>query len=103
MNNIDTLKTAISKKQNVRFTYQGHERLCSPHALGYKGSRVNVLAYQYGGMTSKGPVVGDSASNWRCLHLEEVQGVETIEGEWHSFENHSRPSSCIDTMIAEVT
>lgn len=95
--------SAISEQKNVSFTYDGHFRECSPHAIGFKAGRINVLVYQFGGHTSKGPVLADSRSNWRCLDGSKIIDLEIINGEWHSFENHSRPSTCIDTLIAEVT
>ncbi len=61
-----------------------------------------MVVYQFGGMTSKGPVTGDSAGNWRCMDVSQIVNLEVIGGEWHSFENHSTPSKCIDTMLAEV-
>lgn len=94
--------SAISERKNISFTYDGHNRECSPHAIGLKAGKVNVLVYQFAGYTSKGPVVGDGPSNWRCLDGSKITELEIVDGEWHTFSNHSQPSTCIDTMIAQV-
>ena len=98
----DSIAHAIITKQNVSFNYQDHLRLCSPHALGQKGGKTNVLVYQYGGMTSKGAVTGDSPNNWRCMDVSLISDFQVIRGAWHSSDNQYTPSKCIDTMLAEV-
>lgn len=99
---IQTLALAIHSKRNVSFTYDGHYRECSPHALGHKGGKVNMLVFQFSGATSSGPITSDGPGNWKCMDVAKIQGLELIEGDWHTWENHSQPSTCIDTMIAEV-
>lgn len=100
------LTTAIQEKRCVKAVYQGYTRYLCPHGLGYKGAKVNLMAYQYAGDTSKGPVKQGSghAENWRCMDISQLQSVEIIEGaEWHTSDNHSRPSTCIDQFIAQVS
>lgn len=99
---IETLKQAIKAKRNVAFTYDGHDRECSPHAIGWKDDKVNVLVYQFGGSTSKGKVTSQGPANWRCMLVANIKSLEEIEGEWHTWGNHSQPSTCIDKLIAEV-
>ena len=31
-----------------------------------------------------------------------IEGLETIGGEWHSFENENNPSSCVDEIKVEI-
>lgn len=102
MNTNEILVAAIRQQQNVSFSYQAHYRECSPHAIGHKKGKVNVLVYQFSGSTSKGPIVGDGPNNWRCMDVNLIDNIRVIEGAWHTFENHTRPSNCIDDMIEEV-
>lgn len=102
MSNYEILRDAINGKRNVSFVYDGLHRECSPHALGGKKDKLNCLVYQFAGQTSKGPITGDAVNNWRCLDIAKIDDLRVIDGEWHSFENHSRPATCIDDMQVEV-
>lgn len=99
---IQALSRAIQARQNVSFVYDGYYRECSPHALGYKGEKVNVLVYQFAGSTSSGPIGDSGPNNWKCMDVAKIVGIESIDGEWHTFENHTRPSTCIDHYLEQV-
>jgi hypothetical protein len=81
---IQTITIANHSKKKVSFTYDGHYRECSPHALGRKGEKVNVLVFQFGGATSKGPITQDGPNNWKCMDVAKIQGLELIEGDWYN-------------------
>ena len=98
----ELLKQAIEHKQKISALYDGHLRELCPHALGRKGNVEQCLAYQCGGMTSKGPVVPHSQNNWRCLTVSKLQDVKIQDGNWHSADNHSKPSTCLDSIDVEV-
>jgi len=54
-----------------------------------------VLVYQYGGDSESSLEPAGSASNWRCLVLEELSQVKLMDDAWRTAQNHSRPSRCI--------
>jgi hypothetical protein len=99
----DIIVDAIRTKKQVFATYQGHARELCPHVLGAKNGKHQVLCYQFGGSSSKGPVVTGSAQNWRCLRLDELSDVMSAEGPWHCVSPHTRPQTCIDDIHVEVT
>lgn len=36
-----------------------------------------------------------SPANWRCVVLEKLSRVRSVEGAWRTGPNHSRPTSCV--------
>lgn len=99
---ISKLAEAIQNRQNVRLVYDGFVRDCSPHSLGLKDGEYHCLVYQFGGMTSTGPISFDSRDNWRCLLVSKIERLEVIGGGWHSFENAVHPASCVDEIEVEA-
>lgn len=102
---IDLITQAIRNKQPIEATYEGHYRILCPHVIGDKGGQVNMLAYQSGGDSSRGPVpIGAGhAGNWRCMRVDALSGVSLHGSAWATAGNHSRPNSCVDTILAQVT
>lgn len=80
------------------FGYQGYPREVCPVILGHKGSRERLLAYQFAGAGSRGPVRGE----WKCFDLAEVEDAETRSGRWHSGAKHRAPQSCVDDVFIDV-
>lgn len=107
--NEQLLKTAIETKSCVRGIYEGRERYFCPHVLGKKGVTSNVLVYQYAGRTSKGPITtppdpaNGPSDNWRCLHVEQLSELSLVDGPWYTCQKHTEPSTCVNTIIAQVT
>jgi hypothetical protein len=93
----DLLLTALNSKSCVSATYKDQPRSFAPHCLGSgpKGE-LNVLGFQYAGASS-GPL-----PSWRCFRVDGLQSVEINSDEWTSGPNHSKTSSCIATVHAQV-
>lgn len=100
--NFEALRAAIQNRQQVIGTYKGRHREMCPHAIGYKEGREKVLLFQFAGDSSKGRITSDTADNWRCMFVDELVGMRVKDGEWHTFGNHSRPSTCFDRIVLEV-
>lgn len=100
--NEELLRTAISQKRNVSAIYKGLYRELSPHALGMKNGKLNLLSYQYGGESASGLTPG-SSENWRCMPVGALSEVSLLTSEdWHSVSPHSRTNSCIDDVFIEI-
>lgn len=96
------IRNAIANKQQVIAIYDNYHREMCPHAIGHKNGVEQALFYQFAGDTSKGPIVEQSRNNWRCITISKLQNVFVRDGEWHTYENHSRPNTCIDVIDLEV-
>ena len=101
--NFDLVAEAIRQRQTIIASYNGYPRVMCPHTLGYnRAGRAQALFYQYAGESSS--VLGSPGSprNWRCIPVEEMAGVEVIDGPWQTAPNHSRPQTCVARIVAEV-
>ena|ERR1017187_7364293 len=98
----DTIKSAILKKQQVIATYTGHRREMCPHAIGHKNGKEQALFFQFAGGTSSGQITHDTKDNWRCITLALLTDISVRDGDWHTFDNHSTQSTCIDVIDAQV-
>ena len=82
---IDQLREAIRNKRQIITTYQGRRRELCPHGLGQDDDgEWKLVAYQFGGQSSKPLSIDGSADNWRCLFVGKMIGLEVVEGEWHT-------------------
>ena len=97
--NFDLFHRAILRRQQVTCIYQGLYREICPHILGYRAGNETVLAFQFGGQSSKGL---PSGGQWRCLKLEEVKDVTLRDGWWYSGQEHAKTQSCVDDMFVDV-
>lgn len=84
MTHYDTLRRAISLKRCVRVLAAGRARDLCPYALGVKGGRPRLLAFQYEGGSASGLAPGGA---WRSFFLDEIAVVTPIDGAWHSGPN----------------
>ena len=103
-NEMSTLIHSLKNKIPVGVDYSGGERVICVHAIGTKGERTNVLAYQVAGYSSSRPIgpVGDPG-NWRCMHFNEMRVLGLRPDiEWGTADNHTQPSTCIDDIEYEV-
>ena len=98
----DVIHDAIVNKKVIRAIYNAHERVMCPHLLGTKNGRSQALFYQFAGHSSSGLEPDGSRNNWRCMFLDELSNVRSEDGRWHTAPNHSRPSTCVDVVDAEV-
>lgn len=97
------IRDAMEAGHQVHATYGGLHRMLCVHeiGLGPKGNE-QILAYQFGGDTSKGPAVEiDDELRWRCMPIEGLSDVEIVEGPWHTGDNRGAGNTCIaDTDLA---
>jgi hypothetical protein len=90
------LHRAILERKQVAFGYQGYPREVCPIILGHKESRERLLAYQFAGTGSRGPVIGE----WKCFDLDQIKDAKTRAGRWYSGGTHRAPQSCIACVAA---
>ncbi|RQO30289.1 hypothetical protein DBR32_11995 [Taibaiella sp. KBW10] len=102
MSNYDLIKQAILEKKQIIASYNGYYREMCPHAIGTKKGREQAIFYQFGGDSSSGPVSPGDKSNWRCIPVAGLDQVMIRDGEWHTADNHSTPSTCIDFIDVQV-
>jgi hypothetical protein len=89
---------AILKRLQIVCVYQGYDRRLCPIILGHKDGRERLLAFQFAGSSSAGPVHG----KWKCLELDQIENAHTREGHWHSGDRHRAPQSCVDEVFVDV-
>ena len=92
------LHRAILERQQVMFGYQGHPRETCPVILGHKAGSERLLAYQFAGSGSRGPVRGE----WKCFDLEQIKNAKTRPGRWYSGDEHRAPQSCVEDVFIDV-
>lgn len=93
------LERAILQREQVVATYEGERREFCPHALGTKGRRRQVLAYQFGGESRSGlPPQGE----WRCFSVDLLDNAATRPGPWHTAPNLFNPQTCLDDIAVVV-
>jgi hypothetical protein len=98
----DLIKTAIQNKQAITANYDGLPRELCPHVIGTKNGTEQCLCYQFGGETSRGKITTDGPSNWKCMVISKFKNVAISDGEWHTYENHSKKQTCVDIIDAEI-
>lgn len=101
-NTYNIIREAIIKKLQVIATYDGYVREFCPHVIGTKGGREQELFYQFGGVSSSGPIIPNSPKNWRCIPLDGLSNVSVRPGAWHTVGNHSQAQTCVDNIDVEV-
>jgi predicted DNA-binding transcriptional regulator YafY len=84
----DALVAALLARRAVVLTYHSRRRVICPHAIGAKGSRAILLAYQIGGQTSTGPLAADPTKRWRCFYLDEIDDLSDSDRLWQSASNY---------------
>ncbi len=84
----EALVVALLERRAVLVAYHGRRRVVCPHAIGHKAGRVMLLAYQVGGETSTGSLTADPTRRWRCLYVDEIEGVADDDSDWQSAANY---------------
>lgn len=100
------LEAALRARQPVHVSYHGRQRLICPHALGWKNARAMLLGYQIGGQTSSGTLDPDPQKRWRCMFIDEIDGVTAnMAAPWASAANYnaSRPFNTIDELVIAIS
>jgi predicted DNA-binding transcriptional regulator YafY len=89
---------AVINRRQIVCVYQGYNREFCPIILGHKDGRERLLAFQFAGGSSKGPVRG----KWKCFNLGEIENAKTRRGRWHSGGKDRAPQSCLDEVFVDV-
>jgi len=93
----DVLKKAIERRHCVRVVAGDLWRDVCPLALGYKGDKLKVLAFQYRGGSSSG-ISADGG--WRCFALDEISFAQINDDPWTSGQNPvAKLEASLDTVI----
>ena len=95
------VRDAILQKKQVIARYQQKYREMCPHSIGWKRGREQALFLQFAGESSSG--LGNPEDNWRCIPIAQLEIIEIRAGQWYTASNHSRKSTCIDTIDVEVS
>jgi WYL domain len=69
----NVLRIAISQRRQIRFRYDGKERIAEPHDYGMQGGKVRLLAYQTGGQSNSGRL-----PNWRWIDVSKIRELEVL-------------------------
>lgn len=65
------LRNAIARKNIIKFTYQGRQRIAEPHVYGVHSGRKQLLVYQIGGDSTTGDL-----PNWRRFNVDEISSIQ---------------------------
>ena len=93
------LEQALRERHPVRVLYHGHERVLSPHALGWKNGRAQVLAYQAGSDRHLPP---DPQQCWRLMFVDEIEDAVLTDGRWLTADNYLPGSHGFDVVEVEI-
>jgi hypothetical protein len=106
----EKIRSAVQEKLPIYAIYDEHKRWMCPHVIGYKGSKMHVLSYQYQGESSKGelalPVdpLNGPPDRWRCMEVSKLIDLEILpRGIWYTAQNHSKRQTCVDSVLAIST
>lgn len=64
-----------------------------------RNGRPQVLAFQFGGQSSKGLPPG---GEWRRMRVDNIMSVVARNGQWFTGDRHTRPQTCVDQIDLEV-
>ena len=92
-------RRAILERRLIVCIYQGRRREVAPHILGFKNRQEKALVYQFGGESNSTLPPG---GEWRCFALDEVEAVQTQDGEWRTGRYHRITQACIDIVDVDV-
>ena len=68
------LRTAITQRRQIRFWYDGKERIAEPHDYGIQNGRPRLLAYQIAGQSNSGRLPA-----WRLVDVASMTRLEILD------------------------
>ena len=92
------LEQALLQRRPVRATYHGHNRVLSPHALGWKHGHAKVLAYQTD--TTTNPV--DPHQRWRSMFIDQIEAAALTNDTWGTADNYTPDTNGIDELALHI-
>lgn len=97
------LADSLTNRRAVRVRYRGHDRVLSPHLLGWKHGRPKVLAYQSDGTTSAGLLPSRPQQRWRSLFVDDIEQIALApDRPWQTADNYTADSNCVDQIALSV-
>lgn len=90
---------AIRAEQQITCHYNGYYRELCPHILGHTDGEEKLLAFQFGGDSSKPLPRG---GEWRCLRVTGMRNVEAREGPWHAGSSHRKEQHCVTDVDLDI-
>lgn len=96
------LRQALLARQSCFCIYDNLERYFCPHVIGWKSGIEQVLVWQYGGSTSRGPIA--PPGQWKCLTIANMNSLTTTDQPWHAGEpgQTGRQTSCVDQIDEQI-
>jgi len=70
----ELLRTAITQRRQIRFWYDGKERIAEPHDYGIQNGRPRLLAYQIAGQSNSGRLPA-----WRLVDVAGMTRLEILD------------------------
>jgi hypothetical protein len=93
------IRQAILAERQITCHYNGHYRELCPHILGHTIGEEKLLAFQFGGESSKPLPRG---GEWRCLLVAEMRNVTARDGKWHAGNSHRKAQSCVAEVDLDI-
>lgn len=97
--NYRLFREAILGGKQVTCLYQGYYRELCPIILGQTRGEEKVLAYQFGGESSRTLPRG---GEWRCLYLAQVEDAALRDGPWREGSSHRKPQACVEDVDLDI-
>lgn len=72
--NDELLRVAIAERRQIRFWYDGKERIAEPHDYGMQKGKERLLAFQTDGSSNSGPLPA-----WRLVDVSRMTQLEILE------------------------
>lgn len=93
------IRQAILAEQQITCVYDGRYRELCPHILGHTDGEEKLLAFQFGGESSRPlPLDGE----WRCFVVARMSKVVARSGPWHAGGSHRREQSCVADIDLDI-
>jgi hypothetical protein len=93
------VRKAILAEQQIICIYDGRYRELCPHILGHGDGEEKLLAFQFGGDSSKPLPPG---GQWRCLTVSAMRDVTPREGPWHAGSSHRTEQHCVVDVDLDI-
>ena len=93
------IRKAILAERQITCHCNGRYREVCPHILGHTDGEQKLLAFQFGGESSK-PL--PRRGEWRCLYIDRMSHVVTRDGPWHAGSSHRREQSCVAEVDLDI-
>lgn len=97
--NYALFREAILQEKQITCLDQGYYRELCPLIIGHTRGAERVLAFQFGGRSSR-PLPRGGA--WKCLDLARVEDAALRDGPWHEGASHKAKQSCVEEIDLDI-